>query len=72
MKLNWLQMSWLVGTALFFGALILDIVNVIELPGAFLIIAPIALFAFSVAVGPTFKEIHAALNRPKRPGGTRS
>jgi len=66
-KLTIMQWSWLIGTVIFFFAVLLDLVNIVNVPDRALIVVPIALFVVSWLVGPSFKELNE-MNRSKRRG----
>jgi purine-cytosine permease-like protein len=56
-KLTPMQWAWFAASILFFGAVLLDVAGVLNVPGAFLIIVPIVLFAVSLVVGPSLKDL---------------
>jgi hypothetical protein len=63
MKLNALQRSWMIATAIFFVAVGLDVANVINVPRILLIVLPILLFLVSWVAGPSLKDVSKADRR---------
>jgi hypothetical protein len=63
-KLTSLQWAWFVAAVLFFAAVLLDVANVLNVPGKLLIVVPILLFLVSLVVGPSLRD----LNRMNRRG----
>jgi len=62
-----MQWSWFIASVIFFFAVLLDVVNIINVPNRVLIVVPIVLFVVSWLVGPSFKEL-TEMNRSKRRG----
>ena len=65
MKLTPVQWFWFVLTALFFAAVLLDVVGLVDVPTPLLIAIPPILLAINLAVGPSLKE----LSQRNRRGG---
>jgi hypothetical protein len=63
-RLKPVQWAWFVAAALFFATVLLDVANVLNVPGKLLIVLPILLFLVSLVVGPSLKD----LNRMNRRG----
>jgi hypothetical protein len=59
-KLNLVQLSWMIAAGVFFIAALLDVTGVLQVPHTLLIVVPILLFVLSWAVGPSLKEITKA------------
>jgi hypothetical protein len=52
-----MQWFWFGGTVLFFGAVLLDVLNVLNVLTPLLIAIPPILLAINLAVGPSMKQL---------------